>query len=89
MISHKSKKFRETFRLLPDHIQRKARESYRLFKQNPYHKSLHYKQVHPIKPIYSVRVGLGYRAVGIKRDQHMLWFWIGSHEEYNKLIAQL
>lgn len=89
MISHRSKRFREAFRQLPDHIQRKAKETYRQFKQDPYHKSLKFKQIHPSKPIYSVRVGLDYRAVGTKRDQHIIWFWVGSHEDYNKLIAQL
>ncbi len=70
-------------------IQSKASEAYRLFKQNPYHKSLKFKQVHHTQPIYSVRVGLNYRAVGVKDDNAIIWFWIGSHEDYNKLIAQL
>jgi len=31
----------------------------------------------------------GYRAVGQKDDSGMLWFWIGSHAEYDKLLSQL
>ncbi|MEJ7680003.1 MAG: hypothetical protein WKG06_19525 [Segetibacter sp.] len=50
---------------------------------------LHFKQVHHQQPIYSVRVGLSYRALGIKQEETMIWFWIGSHEDYNKLIVQL
>lgn len=40
-------------------------------------------------PIYSVRIALGWRAVGVKEGEHMIWFWIGSHAEYDKLIALL
>jgi len=89
MTSHTSRRFRDAFQKLPEHIRRKAKEAYRLFKQDPYHKSLKFKQVHPTKPIYSVRIGRDHRAVGTKQDQEIIWFWIGSHEDYNKLIAQL
>jgi hypothetical protein len=60
-----------------------------MWKQNPYHPSLQFKPIHPSKPIYSVRIGIGWRAVGVKDNDTMVWFWIGSHEEYNKLISQL
>jgi len=50
---------------------------------------LHYKQVHRIKPVYSIRIGLGWRAVGIKAENHLIWFWVGSHGHYDKLIKQL
>jgi mRNA-degrading endonuclease RelE of RelBE toxin-antitoxin system len=89
MTSHISKRFRHALRQLPVNIQSKARDVYRLFKQNPYHKSLKFKQIHSTKPIYSVRVGLNHRAVGVKDDNAIIWFWIGSHEDYNKLIARL
>jgi hypothetical protein len=50
---------------------------------------LRFKQVHPSQPIFSVRITRGYRAVG-KRDRlGMLWFWIGSHADYDKLLSQL
>jgi hypothetical protein len=35
-----------------------------------------------------VRVGLNYRAVGVRDGQDVIWFWIGSHAEYDKLIQQ-
>jgi mRNA-degrading endonuclease RelE of RelBE toxin-antitoxin system len=87
--SHATERFWKAFEKLPSHIQRKARESYQLWKQNPNHPSLQYKSIHASKPIYSVRIGIGWRAVGLKDDDAMIWFWIGSHQEYDKLISQL
>jgi hypothetical protein len=74
---------------LPYHIRRQAREAYGLFRQNPYHPSLHFKQVHPVKPIYSVRISRNYRAVGICENEVVIWYWIGTHGEYEKLLSQL
>ena len=88
MISHTTGRFRKALKQLPQQIQRQARQAYRLFKQNPYHSSLHFKQVHPTKPIYSARISLDYRAVGIREEDVVIWFWIGIHGEYEKLIAQ-
>ncbi|PJH75031.1 MAG: hypothetical protein CO064_08830 [Anaerolineae bacterium CG_4_9_14_0_8_um_filter_58_9] len=88
MISHTTGRFRKALKQLPQQIQRQARQAYRLFKQNPYHPSLHFKQVHPTKPIYSARISLDYRAVGIREEDVVIWFWIGIHGEYEKLIAQ-
>jgi hypothetical protein len=87
--SRATERFWKAFEKLPSHIQRKARESYQLWKQNPNHPSLQYKSIHASKPIYSVRIGIGWRAVGLKEDDVMIWFWIGSHQEYDKLISQL
>jgi hypothetical protein len=40
-------------------------------------------------PFYSVRVGLGYRALGLREGEHVYWFWIGSHAEYDELLRRL
>ncbi|MBC8182195.1 hypothetical protein H8E88_13875 [candidate division KSB1 bacterium] len=90
MISRVLPRFKKTFRSLPKEIKYKAKESYKLWKKNPYHKSLGFKSVHPSKPIYSVKITLNWRALGIKENNNAIsWFWIGSHEQYNKLINQL
>jgi hypothetical protein len=89
VISHLTEEFRERFRRLPDRIQRIARKNYGLWQQNPSHPSLEFKRVHPRRPIYSVRVGTGWRALGTREGEVMLWFWIGSHNAYEKLIDQL
>lgn len=51
-----------------------------------WHQSLQFKQVHPVEPIFSVRVGMGYRALGIREENTVIWFWIGSHADYDALI---
>ena len=88
MISHTSERFRKAFKALPKSIQRQAKDAYKLFSRDPYYPSLRFKQIHSQKPIYSVRVGLGYRAVGLRNGDEIIWYWVGSHAEYDKLIAQ-
>ncbi|MFH1096573.1 MAG: hypothetical protein ABH886_05975 [Candidatus Desantisbacteria bacterium] len=89
MNSQLTDDFIQCFRKLPDMIKQKARKNYRLWKQNPYHPSLEFKEVQSIKPIYSVRVGIGWRALGIRENDTIIWFWIGSHNYYEKLLRQL
>ncbi|MEZ8217600.1 ParE family toxin-like protein [Fervidibacter sacchari] len=89
MKSHITAQFRRAFQSLPAHVQERARAAYRLFSQNPYHPSLQFKQVHPTKPIYSVRVTRDVRALGIKEDDTIIWFWIGSHDDYERLLKEL
>ena len=89
MISHLTSDFIKRFRKLPDRIKRTARKNYKIWKQDISHPGSDFKQVHPIKPIYSVRIGSGWRALGIKEDNTMIWFWIGSHNDYEKLIRRL
>ncbi len=86
MISRTTSKFRRAYRQLPQHIQRRAREAYQLFADNPSHPSLRFKQVHPTKPIYSVRITLAYRALGVREGSEIVWFWIGTHADYESLI---
>lgn len=87
MISHTTAGFRKAFSELPEPIQRQAREAYRLFQDNPQHPGLWFKRVHASRPIYSVRIGLHYRALGVRDGDTVVWFWIGSHDLYHKLIS--
>ncbi|MFQ6044536.1 MAG: hypothetical protein ACE5PV_27095 [Candidatus Poribacteria bacterium] len=89
MSSQLTDDFIRCFQRLPNRIKRKARRNYKLWKQNPYHPSLEFKEVHPIKPIYSLRVGIGWRALGIMEGDTIIWFWIGSHNNYEKLLRRL
>ncbi|MCE5231412.1 hypothetical protein LLG95_17690 [bacterium] len=75
--------------MLPECIQRLSRKNYLLWKQNPYHPSLQFKCVSNRKPVYSVRIGIGWRALGVKSDDVMVWFLIGPHSEYNELISKI
>ncbi len=89
MKSVTTERFKKAFGNFNKDVQEKARKGYNLWKQDNFHPSLHFKQVHNRQPIYSVRVGLSYRALGIKQEETIIWFWIGSHEDYNNLITQL
>ena len=89
MKSRTTAKFRKAFSNLPNSVQKQARQAYRQFQQDPAHPSLRFKQVHPTLPIYSARVSKSYRAVGQRNGDTMLWFWIGSHAEYDKLLSQM
>jgi len=81
--------FRKCFQGLPPRIQVRAREAYRAFADDPSHPGLHLKQVHPSRPIYSARVSLGYRALAIRDEETWVWFWIGSHSDYDQLLPRL
>jgi hypothetical protein len=87
--SRTTRQFRTLLGALPGHIRQQAREAYRLFRQNPSHPGLRFKKVHDDPAIYSARVGIGYRAVGARDGDTMVWFWIGSHADYEKLLDQL
>ncbi len=87
MKSRLTEEFVEYFHVLPDAVKTQARKNYRLWKENPRHPSLHFKRVHQHEPLYSVRVGRGWRALGLLDDDTITWFWIGSHADYDKLIS--
>ena len=89
MKSRTTAKFRKAFAELPVSTQGQARAAYRQFMRDPWHPSLRFKPVHSRLPIYSVRVGKGYRAVGQRDENGVVWFWIGSHADYNKLLSEM
>ena len=89
MISHTTERFRKAFVALPKSVQQQTKEAYQQFKRDPYYPSLRFKRVHSTKPIYSVRINIDYRAVGIQQENEIIWFWIGSHTDYSKLLARL
>ena len=88
MKSHLTDDFRKCFALLPNRIRRLAQKNYKIWKANPSHPSLEFKRVSQRLPVYSVRVGIGWRATGVCKDQTIVWFWIGSHAEYDKILKK-
>lgn len=89
MISRANPRFWKAFAALPAEVQRQAREAYRLFRDNPRHPGLRFKKVHAERPIFSVRITRDYRAVGVLAGDEVVWFWIGSHAEYEQLLNSL
>jgi hypothetical protein len=72
---------------LPEHVRQQARAAYRLFAVDPNHPSLRFKAVHTRQPVYLARVGLGYRALAVRDGDVVIWFWIGSHAECDRILA--
>jgi len=87
--SYTTAQFRKAFANLPEEVQEQIRRAYRQFKQDPSHPSLRFKKVHPELPIYSARISKSYRAVGQVDRDTIIWFWVGSHSEYDQLLSQL
>lgn len=88
MKSRRVVPFRELFAKLPSQVQDQAREAYRLFARDPHHPSLRFKRVSDRQPLYSVRIGRNYRAVGLLEGDTVYWSWIGSHADYNRLLGK-
>ena len=78
-----SPRFWQHYRNLPEAVRKLADKNFVLLKANPHHPSLHFKK---IDRLWSVRVGSHYRALGLDSHEAIVWFWIGSHAEYDKLI---
>ncbi len=89
MKSRTTAQFRKAFAGLPEQVQEQSREAYRQFKQDPNYPSLRFKKVHPELSIYSARIGKNYRAVGQLDRDTIIWFWVGSHTEYDALLSHL
>jgi hypothetical protein len=89
MISRTTDRFWRCYRELPEEVRREARNAYKRFKKDAYHPGLRFKRVHSARPIFSLRITKGYRAVGIQQDKQIIWFWIGSHTDYDHLLKQL
>jgi hypothetical protein len=70
--------FWDAYRRLPGQVQQQAREAYRFFAADPRHPGLHFKRVSRRSPVYSVRVNIDDRALGVLDEGDIVWFWIGS-----------
>ena len=75
-----------------DSVRRAARKAYRLWAENPFHPSLHFKCINQEEDLWAVRVTLGYRALGVLQGDTITgdtitWFWIGSHDDYERFFG--
>jgi hypothetical protein len=86
MKSSTTPDFWAAYQVLPERVRNLARKNYLLWQENPAHPSLHWKQLEP--GLWSIRVGLQYRALARVRSGTAYWFWIGSHNEFDKIIAR-
>lgn len=90
MKSSVTKTFRKQLDRLPAAVQEQAEKAYELWREDPYHNSLQFKRVSQRQPIYSARVSINYRVLGLlESDNQIYWFWIGTHDEYDELLKRL
>ena len=84
MIHHATPRFWFCYDRLPEAVKKSADRCFAQLKENPRHPSLHYKK---IGRIWSVRVGIRYRDLAVEKGDARIWFWIGTHAEYDKLVG--
>ncbi len=89
MKSAASPRFWRLYNDLSISTRRQADKAYRLWLNDPFNGGLQFKRVHSVRQIYSVRISRAWRALGIMKDDEIVWFWIGSHSEYDRLISRL
>ena len=83
MNHHTTVDFWDCFNLLPEAVRRLATANYAMLRADARHPSLHFKRV---GRLWSVRVGIGHRALAINGDGGPIWFWIGSHADYDHIV---
>ena len=84
--SRATRRFWRLFSRLPAEVQQDARRAYRLFCANPAHPGLYFKKLEGQDNIYSARIGLNYRALAAVKGERVVWYWIGGHSEYDRLV---
>lgn len=78
-------RFWQCYRALSLEVQRLADRCYEQLRADPHHPSLHFKK---IGRLWSIRVGLHYRALALEDMGDLVWFWIGTHAEYDQLVGR-
>jgi hypothetical protein len=79
---HASPDFWARYQALPLATRNTADKAFALLKSNPRHPALHFKK---LGRFWSARAGLHYRVLGVEVADGVLWFWIGTHADYDKL----
>ncbi len=82
-MHHTTKDFWKLYYQLSKEIQDIADKNFELLKKDRSHPSIQFKK---IEELYSVRVGLSHRALGIEKNKKIYWFWIGDHDEYMRIL---
>lgn len=85
MIHTASARFWRCHAALPLEVRALADKNFELLKRDPGHPSLQFKAIGGGK-LRSARVGLHHRALGLRVDGGVHWFWIGTHAEYDRLV---
>jgi hypothetical protein len=84
MKSFATSDFWQAYAELSPEMKKKARKAYRLWQDDPFYPSLHFKKVG--KNLWSARVSGGFRALALKKGDDYYWIWIGTHDEYESFL---
>ena len=89
MISRIDDRFVRAYGRLPLSVQQRVKRAYALFRENPSHPSLEFKLIRSRAGhrLYSAKVDNNYRVLGVLADGQILWYWVGPHHEYDRLIS--
>lgn len=85
MNHYTTPEFWACYNALPEAVRKLADRNFEGLKADPQHPSLHFKQ---IGKVWSARVGIGHRALAVRSGEDWIWFWIGSHADYDKLLKR-
>jgi len=80
-----TKRFWECYENLPDPVQKVSKKNFELLKTNPLHPSLHFKK---LGKFWTVRTGINHRALAIEDGEDFTWVWIGTHNDYERIIKE-
>jgi hypothetical protein len=84
MKSFATSDFWQAYAELSPEMKKKARKAYRLWQDDQFYPSLHFKKVG--KNLWSARVSGGFRALALKKGDDYYWIWIGTHDEYESFL---
>jgi hypothetical protein len=87
MKSNTLPSFWETYRKLGPDTRRRARKAYRLWVADSFHPSLRFKCINHEENIWSVRITLGVRSLGVLDGDTVTWFWVGDHDDYKRFFG--
>jgi hypothetical protein len=83
------KSYWKSYKGLSKKVQQDADRKFNLWKENPFHPSLNFKCVNTEYNIWSVRVTMDYRALAVRNEKSVIWYWIGDHNKYEQLLRAL
>lgn len=86
MNSQTTEQFWKLYFALPKEVRQRAAKAYRLWRTNPEAPSLFFKRVGKRHPVFSARISDDYRVLGLLEGNTITWFWIGKHDEYDRLL---
>lgn len=83
MTHRATRRFWQTYEALPQETRLLADRCFELLKRDLRHPSIQWKKV---GHFWSARIWLHHRGLAFEEADDLIWFWIGSHAEYDRLV---